>query len=245
MTVISQNYEITENYLPETANSSVDTDNPSIYNMGDDPTLGKSAFLKLLITQLQNQDPLNPMEGVEFTSQLAQFSQLEQLFSLNNSFVGMNAALQAQNNFRAMDIVGKEIKAAGTTLSVTEGVSTGGYYKIEEPAASVVVSIYDENGSLVRTLDLGAKAAGEYEIDWDGRNGSGQTVPDGQYTFDIVASDADKQPISVESAMWGKVTGVRFDEEGTPTLMMKDIEVALTDIIEIVSPAAESEETSV
>ena len=203
--------------------------------------LGKDAFLKLLVTQLQHQDPLNPMESVEFTGQLAQFSSLEQLTSLNDSFSGISAALMAQNNYQAINLVGKDVKALGDTLSLIDGSSTKGLYSLEEAAATVQVHIYDEDGTLVRTLDMGTQDAGDHDLVWDGLDQRGRTLADGEYTYEVSAQDSEGSAITVAQQISGRVTGVTFDVNGTPWLLLNKIKINLGNVIEILEPGISSE----
>ncbi|MBU2550737.1 MAG: flagellar hook assembly protein FlgD [Proteobacteria bacterium] len=206
--------------------------------------MGKEAFLKLLVTQLQNQDPLNPMEGVEFTSQLAQFTSLEQLYNLNSSFGSVSKAIESQNNFKTLELVGKEVSAVGDGLSVKSGESTGGYFHLDEAAASVVISVYDETGTRIRTIDLGPMEAGQHEVEWDAKNYTGQTASDGDYSFAVTATGADDQSLSVSTWIQGVVTSLSFDSTGYPILKVNGLNIDPANVFEITIPE-ESEGESV
>lgn len=199
----------------------------------DNGGMGKDAFLKLLVTQMQNQDPLNPMEGVEFTEQLAQFTEVEQLYQLNDSFGSITAALQTQANYQAIYLVGKDVKAINSSLLIEDEKVSQASFILGEAAAEVYVNIYDEDGQLVRTLDMGAKTAGEYDIDWDGRNSAGGLMPDGGYAFEVVASGAEGEEIEVSPTIQGRVTGVTFDSSGLPWLIVNGLTLNMNSIIEI------------
>lgn len=236
MSVVTEN-QIMQNMLPQSGatNAMEGVDSPK--------GLDRDAFLKLLLTQLQNQDPLNPMEGTQFTAQLAQFTSLEQLYNLNDSFATVSSTIQASNDFQTISLVGKTIKALSTAMYVGEGVPTNGIFQIDETAASTVISIYNETGQKIRTLDLGALPAGNHNIDWDGRDGHGTLVADGNYDFEILALNAENQAIEASSRVEGKITGVTF-ETGVPVLLMNGLEISLADIYEITdtAPADEEEE---
>jgi len=236
MSVITEN-QIMQNMLPQSSATN------AVESVDSSNELDRDAFLKLLLTQLQNQDPLNPMEGTEFTAQLAQFTSLEQLYNLNDSFATVSSTIQASNDFQTISLVGKTIKALGTAMYVREGVPTNGIFQIDEPAASAVINIYDETGQKIRTLDLGALAAGNHNIDWDGRDYNGTLVADGNYDFEILALDAENQAIEASSRVEGKITGVTF-ETGAPVLLMNGLEISLADIYEITdtAPADDEEE---
>ncbi|MFH1139692.1 MAG: flagellar hook capping FlgD N-terminal domain-containing protein [Pseudomonadota bacterium] len=218
---------------------------PAIKTVDGPQELGKDAFMKLLITQMQNQDPLNPMEGVEFTAQLAQFSSLEQLSNLNTSFSGINAVLQAQNNYQAINMVGKEIRALGDTLSIQDGESTGGVFVLEETAADTTVHIYDEDGLLVRTLDMGSVLSGEQEIEWDGKDNQGDQVEDGLYSFEVTALDQEGQPVTSTSVITGTVSGVTFDSSNQAWLLINGLAVSMSQVLEINAPSQKTAEETV
>ena len=233
MSTISQS-QITESLMHATKSASLASKSTGSQD------LGKDAFLKLLVTQLQHQDPLNPMESVEFTGQLAQFSSLEQLTSLNESFSGISSALMAQNNYQAINLVGKDIKALGDTLSIVDGSSTKGIYSLEDTAASVKIHIYDEDGTLVRTMDVGTQDAGDHDVEWDGLDQRGRTLPDGEYTYEVSAEDSEGSAVYVAQQISGRVTGVTFDQNGTPWLILNKIKVNLGNVIEILESGSSS-----
>lgn len=235
MAVVTQN-SVVSSFLPESNTSK------TIARVDGPQELGKDAFLKLLVTQMKYQDPLNPLEGIEFTAQLAQFSQLEQLFSLNEEFSTVNTNLQSQSTLQTVSLLGKEVKAASEALSVTNGQASQGTFSIEEAASSVIVSIYDESGTKVRTLDLGPSAAGDYNIDWDGRNARGATVPDGEYVFQVLASGADGESVEASSSVTGRITGMTFDANGLPVMLMNGVEISLSQIMEIQGITTASEQ---
>lgn len=197
----------------------------------------KDGFLKLFITQLQNQDPMNPMENTEMTAQLAQFSQLEQLANLNASFTTMVSAVLAQNQFQSLNLIGKEIKAEAYNLSLIGGeITTGADFQLLENA-KVSVSIMDQNGHLVRYMELGQLEAGLHDLSWDGRSNSGDKAADGRYYFSITALNADGQEAEVYPSVRGRVTSVTFDETGQPYLHMDKAVVSLSQIMEILQQA--------
>ena len=218
--------------IVSTLNASADT-NTGSSSSSTGQEVNRETFLTLLTTQLQYQDPLNPLEGVEFTQQLAQFSSLEQLMAVNEGITNLGLSFQTQNNFEAIGLVGNEIKALGSMLSVDEGTANSGIYALEEPASAVQVYIYDSDGSLVRTLDLGPQASGEHQIEWDGRDNDGNLVDDGNYQFMVAATGADGELISAMTAITGKVSGVTFDSSGNALLVVNGQTVSLDSIIEI------------
>ncbi len=196
--------------------------------------LGKEDFLKLLITQLQYQDPLSPLENTEFMAQLAQFSSLEQLQNVNSNLQTNLLLTQSLNNSLATNLIGKRIVALGKELYLTgkEGleitfdlVADGG----------VTVKVYDDNGNLVRTLKPGALPSGRNRLPWDGKDSEGNSLPLGNYSFQVEATDSNGNSLDVTTYSTGLVTGVKF-EDGNAVLMLGDQGVDLSDIIEILTP---------
>ncbi|MBW2644639.1 MAG: flagellar hook capping protein [Deltaproteobacteria bacterium] len=195
----------------------------------DTSTIGKDAFLQMMIAQLQNQDPLNPLDGTDFTAQLAQFSSLEQLNNMNAQLETLGLYQSSLNNAQSIGLIGKEITAIGNIIKV-DGTSADLTYNLSEDAEKVVVSIYDEGGNLVDTLELGTQQKGENSVVW-GCSG----VAAGNYTFEVSASNANKDVVPVYTIITGKVTGVSF-EKGAPILSVNGQDIPFGDIISVNEP---------
>ena len=193
---------------------------------------GQDMFFKLLITQLQHQDPLNPMDSTDFTAQLAQFSQLEKLDKMNSSLDYTQLYLASLNNAQAVDFIGKKIEANGNTVEISDDGSTTINYSIAEDAHKVTVDIYDMNGQLVRTLNPESKNAGEQLESWDGTDSNGNHVEGGVYTFVVTATDADGEAIPATTYLNGVVDSVTF-EGGITYLMVGDRKIAVGDVIKV------------
>lgn len=174
-------------------------------------TLGKDAFLTMMVAQLKNQDPLNPMEGTDFTSQLAQFSGLEQQITTNNNLAAILETLNAsQENDNIFDFIGKDVLSDGNPVTVSNGkVVSGGQFALEDPA-TVRVVVYDQSGNAVRQLTSGNELIeeGVYNIEWDGRDDDGYTVLDGEYTYNVVAMSDKGNYVDVSTTSQGFVSGV-------------------------------------
>jgi len=170
-------------------------------------TLGRDAFLTLLVTQLQNQDPLNPLESQDFTAQMAQFSSLEQLFDVNESLATIHETIAASEKENALDYVGMEVKAAGNTLyKDADNMDQGSYYI--ENDADVVISIFNADGAEIRRIEVGYQDKGEHDLAWDGRDENGNVMEDGIYTYGISAHDQAGSDVYSTTYSKGKVTGV-------------------------------------
>ena len=209
-------------------------------NMGTDTSLvgeelqslGKEDFMKLLVTQLQYQDPLKPMDNTEFIAQLAQFSTLEGINNMYDQLGTMTNYIQSMNNYNASDLIGKDVKAYGDTLYNDGSGTTDINYILSGGAAKVVVSIMDESGSVVRTIEESNVAAGSNTLIWDGKDTDGNDLPSGQYTFNVSAQDANGGSISADTVFQGTVKGVVY-EDSIPYLMVGDSKIAIGDVLEI------------
>ncbi len=199
-------------------------------------SMGKEDFLKLMLAQLQNQDPLSPMEGTEFASQLAQFTSLEQLMNLNDSMdtsINANYYLsQSINNTLAATLIGKEVKLSGNTFQNNGQESTTLGYSLSTMASSVTVNIYNESGQLVKTIHDAPKNSGDNKLIWDFSDNDGNSVPQGRYTFKVEPKDAESNLMSYSTYVLGKIDGVKFTENGT-MLVVNGAQYNLSDIMEI------------
>lgn len=204
---------------------------------GGTPTGGASEanqdmFFKLLITQLQNQDPTNPMDGTDFTAQLAQFSQLEKLDTMNSSLEYLQLYLASLNNAQTVDFIGKEIKARGNAVEVTKSSSADLSYRLAEDAHAVTIDIYDGNEQPVRSIALKAQNAGDQTYTWDGKGNNGAHVEAGVYTFQVRATGGDGEAIQSSTYLQGAVDSVTF-ENGVTYLLVGERKVAIGDIITV------------
>jgi len=189
-------------------------------------------FLKMLTAQIKNQDPLSPLDSAEFTAQLAQFTSVEQLYGMNKSLSDIKGTLNDQGEHQDLiGLIGKTVKADDNTISVADGVALSGSYNLNE-SADTTVSVYDSNGLKVRTLYSGWRDKGEYDVNWNGRDESGEMVQDGTYTFDVTARDENGNLVGANNYISGEVTGVTY-KYGYPYLMMGDRLISNDNIIEV------------
>ncbi len=192
---------------------------------GTEKSLGKDAFLKMLLAQIQYQDPLEPMENTEFTAQLAQFSSLEQLSSLNKEFSSLSSSINSQKNISFSNLVGKEVEVAGNKVNVEGGNISPVSFELKDNARSVEITISKNNGPVVRKITLGTTEAGRHDITWDGKNFENQAVPDGKYTFRVAALDKNHNSVNSTTIINGNVDGLTF-KNGTPYLEISGINVS-------------------
>ncbi len=204
---------------------------------GGNAALDKTAFLKLLIEQLKNQDPLNPKDDTEFIAQLAQFSSLEQSMQTNSALSTVTSVLQGQSNAQATSLVGKTATIQGRMLTL-DGRGTGATatFSLSAPTKNTRATIQDSSGNTVREIDLGAKNAGLVQFTWDGRNSAGNLQPAGNYTVAITASASNGSPVSVSQNISGVVSGVSFDQ-GYPVLNLQNgVSAPASELLRVESP---------
>jgi flagellar basal-body rod modification protein FlgD len=177
------------------------------------------AFLTLFLAQLNNQDPTNPMESYELASQLAQFSTVEQLSTLNTEVASLESYLTSICNEQLVDMVGKQVTGVSDALKVKDGDVTACSYTLDSAASDVTVKIYDSDGDLVTTLSTGAQDAGTYSINWDGTDSEGNTVADGDYTCAVQMTDTSGAVSDLTTTVSGVVYSFIIDD-GTSWLVL-------------------------
>jgi flagellar basal-body rod modification protein FlgD len=198
---------------------------------GSSGTLDKDDFLNLLVTQLQNQDPLEPLDSTEFTAQLAQFSSLEQLTNINENLETLETSQSSINNSQAVGFIGKTVTVAGNSISM-EGDSEEIRFELAENAERVLVGIYDSSGNLVREMSASSLAAGQHVLEWDGRDSQSNQVANGTYTFEVLAVDADNLTVEANTYTEGIVTGITYTSQGT-YLVAGDRSFPLANVVEV------------
>ena len=207
--------------------------------------IGEQEFLKLLMTQLGNQDPLNPMESAEFMDQLSAMNTVEQLMDANQRLENLMLGLTSLNNQTSVGLVGKTIVARGDLVQHTEGETTELKFEVAEPVAEANITIKDENGIVVDVIQLTDIQTGIQAVEWDGLDEEG-LIESGNYTFEVRAQNEFGDPVEAATYVTGIVDEVRFDN-GYPMLVIGGQEVGLEAILRIVNtseeiPAIPSEE---
>jgi flagellar basal-body rod modification protein FlgD len=184
-----------------------------------DDHLGQSAFLTMMVAQLQHQDPLNPVQGTDFTSQLAQFSGLEQQINTNANLSAILKAIEDQGGDQnLLDYIGKEITCQDNLVTLANGAAGGATFSLAEPG-EVMVSIFDDSGNQVYSYARSGLAAGTHAVEWNGQSLSGQSVADGTYRYEIQAISAAGYLQDVQATYTGTVTGLTY-VNGSPQLLM-------------------------
>jgi len=207
-------------------------------------SLGQDAFLQLLVTQLEYQDPLDPMDDHDFVAELAQFSSLEQLTEINTGIDSLISVGEQQEMIGAVNFIGKTVEATGTALSLSSGTATAVTFTLPDDAATCIVNVLDSSGDIVRTVDMGATAAGDVEFTWDGKDYDGNTCDDGLYQIAVTATDADGNTETVTSTMTGTVSGIEQVDGSYYLNIGDDRYVEFTDIVNVVDESSSSSSDS-
>lgn len=169
--------------------------------------LDADAFMKLMLTQMQNQDPLNPMENGEFLAQISQFSTVTGIKELNNSFAQLSQAMQSNQALQASTLVGRTVLVPSQQAVLTAGADVSGTIFLPLASSNVKLGVYDNAGQLVKTIQLGEKPAGDIEFAWDGTNDEGEAMPSGTYSIKAEAM-FEGEFLALETYVYDRVQSV-------------------------------------
>lgn len=189
-------------------------------------------FLKLLVTQLKNQDPLSPMDNAQMTSQLAQMSTVSGIEKLNTTLTSLVDGFANSQSMQAAGMIGKSVLAAGSQLPLSSTGAFGGV-ALSGAADQVKVTILNAAGQVMQTQDLGARAAGVFNFAWDGMTDADTRAPDGAYTFKVAATRggenvaAETLQIGTVSALVRSQSGFLLDLGALGTLDFKNVQQIL------------------
>ncbi|MCU4118014.1 flagellar hook assembly protein FlgD [Variovorax sp. N23] len=196
-------------------------------------------FLKLLVTQLNNQDPLNPMDNAELTSQLAQMSTVSGIEQLNTTLSGLVSQSSSSQVLQAASLIGNAVLSPGNALSLQMSTDSAGTktpqdvpFAVELPAngaTDVTVTITDANGTKVRTMELGALGEGANGVKWDGKNDAGEVVAEGNYQFSVKATGAGAN-VSATALTFTQVAAVKQGSSGVTLELSTGKSIALSDV---------------
>lgn len=188
-----------------TTSRGLDTEAPA----SGEATGTKDEFMRLLVAQLQHQDPLSPQDSAAFVAQLAQFASIEQSAETNQRLASLEASFSSQERAGYTDLVGKTVTARTDTVKwPAEGFTAQAH--LATSASEVEVVIRDSGGNEVKKLSLGARNAGDFDIPWDGTNQSGAKVGDGNYTIEVSAKSSGGASVQSWAQVKGELTALEF-----------------------------------
>ncbi len=180
-----------------------------------------NSFYNLLVTQLTNQDPLNPMSNSDLSAQLAQFSTASGVQSIQQSMAALTAQLAQAQGLQAANLVGHNVVFDSNSMSLGASGGTAGGFTLSGAAADVQVQVLDGNGQTVDTVDLGALPAGVQSFAWDGKTAAGAQAPAGSYTFNVQAVDSSGNAVSASPFGTGTVQAVLLNGSNGASLQVQ------------------------
>lgn len=173
----------------------------------------QSQFMTLLVTQLKNQDPLNPMDNAQMTSQMAQINTVSGINQLNTTLQALSASMTPNQTVQAASMIGHGVLVPGSGVDLVSGSPGLGGFSLPGATDSTKVAIYDSKGALVNTLDLGAQPSGIAKWQWNGTDSTGAAVPAGSYTFKVNATLAGNA-VAATNLQYGTVNSVTQGSAG-------------------------------
>ena len=191
--------------------------------------LGRDAFMKLLIAQLENQDPLEPMDAQETITQLAELTSVEHLMGIESRIGALEIATAGMANTQVASLLGRDVTASGGNLRLDSQGTARGAYNLGAAASEVTITIRNDAGDVVRTVEVGSQSIGPHTFDWDGSDATGGRAPAGRYTMEVTARGADGNAINVSDEVSGRVDGVTY-ENGFPELQVGGRTILLGDV---------------
>jgi flagellar basal-body rod modification protein FlgD len=219
-------------------NGSNGTQAPSALSsaLGTNKAMGKDDFLKLLVAQLKNQDPLAPQDNTQFVAQLAQFSSLEAAMGTNARLDSITTQNQGMANTEVVALVGKVATVKGSLITASgSGTAVPVSFTLNSATASTNVSIQNASGKVIRTIPVGAHGAGLVKVNWDGRDDQGNVMAAGTYAVSVQAKTEDGSAVSVAQETTGLVKSVAFDK-GYPVLTLANgMQVPVSDLLKVAS----------
>ena len=205
--------------------------------------LGQDSFLKLLVAQMQHQDPLNPQGNEEFIAQLAQFTSLEQLMGVNTALGDLYAATTSMNNASMTQLLGRDVTAFSDEIPYSGEGSKDIHFQAASEADRMTVTIMDADGKVVAREELNDVASGEGSWRWDGKDIHGAPVPEGTYTVSIKATDELGNPVTVQNLLKGTVNEMSY-ATGSPVPFVDGIEISIAEILRVETGGSDEGESA-
>jgi flagellar basal-body rod modification protein FlgD len=223
MTTVNTNNQVSQDIL--------DAVNKKSSSKGTTVDEAQDRFMTLLVTQMKNQDPLNPMDNAQVTSQMAQLNTVTGINKLNDTMSSLISSVQLGQSYQATSMIGHSVLVSGNSLSHTD---KGGYFGVNVPngADTVSVNIKDGAGQIVRTLSFGKQDVGVNALSWDGKATDGTVAPSGDYTYEITAKIGDAATTATALSL-AQVQSVSNTSSGIKLNLSNNSAVAVSDVVEI------------
>jgi len=186
--------------------------NPAKETAKSGAAAAQDRFMTLLVTQMKNQDPLNPMDNAQVTSQLAQLSTVTGIDKMNTTLESLIGSFQSNQSLQAANMIGHGVLVPGASVALADGKGMLGV-ELAEPADNVLVTIRDVAGQLVHKIDMGSMKVGMQQLQWDGATDNGGAAANGQYTFEVTAMRGGEK-VDATKLAFGKVDSVSTGAQG-------------------------------
>ena len=195
-------------------------------------TLSTSDFLTLIVSELQNQNPLDPTDTTQFMNQLVSYASYDQQQTMNTNLSQLVTSMNSMLAGNGLGYIGQTVEAKGDTTTLQNGSASWGY-SLSSAAANTTITVSDQDGNAVWT-GSGETSSGSHTFTWDGTTSSGGTAPDGDYTVSVSATNASGTSVLDYTTVIGKVSGID-NTSGTTQLIVGDTSVALANVISVKS----------
>ena len=205
------------------------------YTTKEEDKLGRDAFMTLFLAQLNQQDPLNPMDTTQFSSQLAQFSTLEQLFNVNENLESIEGIQSSDSRYQILNLVGKKVQVESDTLILNNGEPAEGAFYLDTPA-KCTVRIYDERGVAIKDIDLGSLEAGNRSFEWNGTDDYETVHTTGSYSYKVSAISSTGESVAVDRYIQGTVSRVNMNTD-EPVLYIGDTPLYMSQVVNVINNA--------
>jgi flagellar basal-body rod modification protein FlgD len=208
------------------------TMNPTKDTVASGAAATQDRFMKLLVTQMKNQDPLNPLDNAQVTSQLAQLSTVTGIDKMNTTLEALISSFQSNQSLQAANMIGHGVLVPGANVDLVDGKGVFGV-ELSEPADNVQVTIRDASGTAVHVINVGSMEAGMRPMQWDGVADKGGVAADGHYTFEVAATRGG-QKVDATKLAFGQVASVTTGAQGVKLNVVPNIgTVTMTDVRQI------------
>jgi flagellar basal-body rod modification protein FlgD len=216
--------------LPSSSNST-----GTANSAGQQLTGNFDTFLQLLTTQLQDQDPLNPMDSTEFTQQLVEYSQVEQQIDTNSNLQNLISLTQSNAGTAAVNYLNQNVTVTNGNAPLVQGSDTNWTYNLPSTPSSVTLTVTNSSGQTVYTETPNDATSGNNTFSWNGQESNGNTAPAGTYTLAVSATGSNGSAITPTVSYTGTVSEISF-QNGAPVLMIGSMAVPLSQVSSITSP---------
>lgn len=207
--------------------------------------LDKDAFFKLMLAQLKNQDPMNPLKNHEMAAQLAQFSTLEQMSNMNSTLTKIEGKGAAPENFQALNLIGKVVQGDSSRITRTQFDKAHDFnFNAPSELSEAIVKVLGPKGEMIREFKLTNLQEGANKISWNGQNEEGTNQAPGDYKFQIEAKNKLGQKVTVKTDFEGKISGLSFSPEG-PVLQVGQQSIKMRDVRQITDSSVKNNDQKV